>query len=177
MNVNRDVIERLERLGLRYYVTGSEALGRYAEPRMTRDMDVVIDAHPDDYERLIRPAFEDAYLVADLAVWPGKALGSVLHMVEIAKVDIILGRADPWARSALERRVHLQDPVLGSSWFISPEDLILAKLEWSEGGRSELQIRDCRSLVRLNLDLDWDYLRRYAGVLGVGALLEQIRDD
>lgn len=32
-----------------------------------------------------------------------------------------------------------------------------------------------RSIVRLNPDLDWAYLERYAGVLGVREALEQIR--
>jgi hypothetical protein len=58
---------------------------------------------------------------------------------------------------------------------ISPEDLILAKLEWSDGGQSELQLRDCRSVVRIAPDLDWPYLERHAASLGVGALLESIR--
>ena len=52
------------------------------------------------------------------------------------------GRDDPWGRSAFERRQRIYDPVLGEAWFISPEDLILAKLAWSDGGASERQLRD-----------------------------------
>ena len=70
----------------------------------------------------------------------------------------------------------IDHPGLGKVPIISPEDLILAKLEWSDGGRSELQMRDCRSIIRLATDLDWDYLERHAPVLGVDRLLEGVRD-
>ncbi len=173
MNVNRDVLDRLERLGLRHYVTGSAALAAYAEPRQTRDMDVVVDLGPAAYESRLRPAFEDAYLVNDPIRFPKMALGSVIHMTEIAKVDLIMRGPDPWAVSALERRRTVDQPDLGLAWLISPEDLLLAKLEWS-GGVSELQLRDCRSLIRVMTDLDWAYVQRYARILGVAALLETI---
>ncbi len=179
MNVNRDVIDRIERLGVRYYITGSEALGRYAEMRTTRDMDIVLDLSPARYEDIIRPSFEDEYLVADLVVWPQKAIGSVIHRTALAKVDLILRGDDrgddPWSRSAMDRRVRAEDPVVGAAWFISREDLLLAKLEWWMGGASDVQLRDCRSIIRLNPDLDWAYVERYAGLLGVREPLEQIR--
>lgn len=175
MNADRDVIARLEAIGLRYYVTGSWALAAYAEPRMTRDIDIVLDAAPADYERVIRPAFEDDYLVNDPVVISGRSIGGLIHRIEIARADLIFGRADPWARSALDRRARFEHPTLGPTWIISREDLILAKLEWSDGGSSELQVRDVRSIVRLADDLDWPYLERYASTLGVRPLLELIR--
>ena len=57
---------------------------------------------------------------------------------------------------------------------IAAEDLVLAKLEWSEG-ISELQLRDVRSVVRLVKDLDWSYLERYAVALGISDRLEAVR--
>jgi hypothetical protein len=58
-------------------------------------------------------------------------------------------------------------------WVIAPEDLVLAKLEWSEG-TAELQLRDVRSILRLNDDLDRSYLERYAALLGIAERLEAI---
>jgi hypothetical protein len=177
VNVNRDIIARLEALGLRYYITGSEALAVYGEPRQTRDIDIVIDAGAADYERAIRPAFADAYLVNDLIASADRSYGAVIHRIEIAKADLILAPSGAWAREALDRRRRIDDPVLGSAWFVSAEDLILAKLDWSDGGASERQVRDCRSVVRIHPDLDWDYLARHARELGVVDLLESLRGD
>jgi hypothetical protein len=176
MNVNRDVLDRLERLGITYYITGSWALAAYAEPRTTRDLDIVVNLDRDRYETIIRPAFEDVYLVNDPIEFDGRAMGGLIHRTEIARVDLIFGRRDAWARSAMDRRRPMDHPGLGGTWVIAPEDLILAKLEWSMGTPSELQLRDCRSIIRVEAGLDWEYLARYASVLGITDLLETVRD-
>ncbi len=175
MNIERDVLDRLDRLAIRHYVTGSWALSVHAEPRMTRDLDLVLDLDPADYERRIRPAFEDFYLVNDLIDVGGRAIGGLLHRTEIVRVDLMLGRRDAWATQAFERSRIVDHPGLGRAAVISAEDLILAKLEWSDGGRSELQLRDCRSVIRIAPELDWGYLERYAVILGVSPLLESVR--
>lgn len=174
MHPAREVIARLERLGIGYYVTGSEALAIYAEPRQTQDTDLVVDLDPKRYERQIRPAFEDAYAVSDPIRSGRRTLGALIARDGSGKADLIMRDDDAWGRSAFERRALRDDPGLGRSWFSSPEDLLLAKLEWS-GGRFELQLRDCRSIVRLNPELDWPYLEHWAARLGLTALLESIR--
>ena len=176
MNIERDVLDRLARLQIRFYVTGAWALSVYAEPRMTRDLDLVLDLDAIDYERRLRPAFEGDFLVNDPIDIGGRWIGGLVHRVEIVRVDLMFGRHDAWARSALERIRVIDHPGLGKVPIISPEDLILAKLEWSDGGSSELQLRDCRSIIRIAADLDWDYLERHAPVLGVDRLLESVRD-
>ena len=175
MNTEREVLDRLDRLAVRHYVTGSWALSVHAEPRMTRDLDLVLDLDPADYERRIRPAFDDVYLVNDLIDVGGRAIGGLVHRTEIARVDLIVGRHDAWSREAFERCRVVDHPGLGRAAVTSAEDLILAKLEWSVGGRSELQLRDCRSVIRIAPELDWDYLQRHAAILGVGPLLESVR--
>lgn len=177
MTIERDVLDRLERAGVGYYVTGSEALSVWAEPRQTMDIDIVTDLPIERYERVIRPAFEDAYLVNDLITVDGRGFGAVIHRVEVHKADLIMRRTDPWGVAAFERRRLVEDPVLGRAWFISPEDLILAKLSWSDGGRSERQVRDSASVVRLQPDLDWAYIERFAGILDIDALVEGLRGD
>lgn len=174
MHTAREVLLRLQRLGIRYYVTGSEALAIYAEPRQTQDTDLVVDLDPARYEALIRPAFEDAYVVSEPIRSGRRTLGSLIAMDGSGKVDLIIRDDDAWGRSALARRVPIEDPELGRAWFSTPEDLLIAKLEWSEG-RSELQLRDCRTLVRLNPGLDWAYVERFAGQLGIAGLAERIR--
>ena len=54
MTVERDVVERLERAGVGYYVTGSEALSVWAEPRQTLDIGIVTDLGPERYDAVIR---------------------------------------------------------------------------------------------------------------------------
>ena len=174
MSVERDVLDRLEGLGIRFYVTGSWASAVYAEPRMTRDIDVVIEATLINYEQGIRPAFQADFLVNDPIDLGGRWIGGLIHKVAIVRVDLLFGRDDPWSRSAMMRRRRVDHPLLGETWMIWPEDLVIAKLEWSQG-TSEMQLRDVGSLIRLVEDLDWPYVDRYAVILGLGARLEAIR--
>ncbi len=174
MNVEREVLDRLEALGLHWYVTGSWALATYAEPRMTRDIDIVLDAGVADYDRRVRPAFDPDFLVNDPIDFGGRWTGGMIHRRDLVRVDLMFGRRDAWARSAKERRARVDHPILGQIWVIAAEDLVLAKLEWSEG-ISELQLRDVRSVVRLVKDLDWSYLERYAVAFGISDRLEAVR--
>ncbi len=128
--------------------------------------------------RLVRGAAHDAafdsdFLVNDPIDLGGRWTGGLIHRRELVRVDFMFGRTDPWARSATKRRARVDHPILGQIWVISAEDLMLAKLEWSEG-ISELQMRDVRSVVRLAKDLDWSYLERYAAVLGIRDRLEAV---
>ncbi len=43
----RFVVEALERIGLRYFVTGSMATIFFGEPRFTNDIDIVVDLPAD----------------------------------------------------------------------------------------------------------------------------------
>ena len=171
----RDVLERLERLGIPYFITGSEALGRYGEPRQTLDLDLVVDLAADAFEGLA-PRFEDAYLVAEPVDFGGHVMASLISHAELAKVDLILERNDAWGRSAMQRRQRWTHPRYGPAWVATLEDLLLAKLEWSSG-TSELQLRDCRNLIVVNkLRIDWPYVERYASLLGVEEALRKVRD-
>jgi hypothetical protein len=173
-DVAADVIRRLERLRVEYYITGSEALPRYGEPRQTADIDLVLALDPGDFSR-IRRAFEADYVVSEPIRAQGSAMASVVAQTGLGKADLILGRDDAWARSAMARRVSWHHPRLGRVWVASLEDLILAKLEWSQGV-SELQLRDCANLLRTNAaTVDWTYLERYARVLAVDEILARLR--
>ena len=48
------VTSRLERRGIPYMVTGSLALSLYAQPRFTRDIDLVVELHAKDVDALGR---------------------------------------------------------------------------------------------------------------------------
>ena len=53
------------------------------------------------------------------------------------------------------------------------EDLVLSKLQWAKDSRSELHLRDVRSIIALQPDLDWAYLDRWAiRLTGAGMLAE-----
>ena len=59
LDVLHDVTARLEEVGIPYMLTGSMAMNYYAEPRMTRDIDLVVDLEQSEVPRLVQrqPSF------------------------------------------------------------------------------------------------------------------------
>ncbi len=107
---------------------------------------------------------------------PSSASGSasIIEQGTADKVDVIMAPSGAFEASAMERRQRAEVPGLGQVWVATVEDLVLAKLGWSEG-TSELQLRDCAQLMRLNsATLDRAYLERWAEYLGVGGLLAEV---
>lgn len=170
----REVFEQLDHLGIDWFVTGSEAAACYGVLRQTFDVDVVIELEPARFDLLARSL--PGYAIADPIQYEGFAMGSVISPVTAAKVDLIMRADDHYSRQVMKRRQRCQHRDYGQIWVCSLEDLVVAKLEWSEG-TSELQLRDCAQLLRINATaVDWDYLVGLAGGRGVGALLERVRD-
>ncbi len=171
----REVLDRLEHLGLRWYITGSEAASCYGLLRRTYDTDIVLDLEPGRFAVVRRVFDDDEHLVSDEIDYGDFSMASVIVSATMDKADLILRRPNPWTESTLQRRQLLDHPSIGTAWVSSLEDLILAKLVWSEG-TSELQLRDCGILLRVNSGrVDNAYLDRWAPSLGVVGLLDGVR--
>jgi hypothetical protein len=52
IDIVRDISRKFDNAGIEYMLTGSMAMNYYAQPRMTRDIDVVIAVGPNDIERI-----------------------------------------------------------------------------------------------------------------------------
>ncbi len=176
MDVRRDVIDRLRADSIDYYITGSEAMAIHGIAyRSTNDIDIVLGIDSHEYEDRIRPLFEPAYLVTDLIRTQSRWLGGAVSLLGVGKADMIIRDRGPWADSAFRRRVLVDDPELAEAWVSTPEDLVIAKLEWSEGSLDGLQGRDIVRLIETVSDLDWRYMTEQATALGLADLLEAAR--
>jgi len=68
----------------------------------------------------------------------------------------------------------------GGFYLVSPEDIILNKLDWYRlgGGVSDLQWRDVLGVIKVQKDsLDKKYLRHWATELKLADLLERAFDE
>ena len=175
LDVLRDVVARLEGAGIAYMLTGSVAMSVYAEPRMTRDIDIVVELAADDARRVVE-LFAPEYYVSDEAVRTAIAARSLFNLFNLArlvKVDMIVRNDDEFQRHEFARR-RRQELGASSAWVISKEDLILSKLVWAAPTGSEFQLRDVRKLLATGVDEA--YLRQWSVRLGVDALLLKCTD-
>lgn len=148
----------------------------YAQPRQTRDIDIVIDLLEPQVETLVAAFSNDFYLDADTARAEVRRRG-MFNMIQdalVMKVDLILRKNKDYDVEAFRRRQRIEIASSLHVDIIAPEDLVLAKMQWAKAGESELQLRDVRNLVASVPELDMKYLSRWARELGVGAALEKV---
>lgn len=65
LDIVRDISQRLDRTGIAYMLTGSMAMNYYAQPRMTRDIDLVVALAPEDTEKVVELFRPDYYISAE----------------------------------------------------------------------------------------------------------------
>lgn len=70
-------------------------------------------------------------------------------MRQVVKADLVIRAADRWGAEALVRATRVEDPGFGSVVVSTPEDLLLAKLEFAEGDLEGMQGRDCVRLLEI----------------------------
>jgi hypothetical protein len=176
LEVLRDVVARLEGAGIAYMLTGSVAMSVYAEPRMTRDIDIVVELATDADARRVVELFSPDYYVSDEAVRAAisdRRLFNLFNLARLVKVDMIVRKDEEFQQHEFSRRQrHELDAC--AVWVISKEDLILSKLVWAAPTRSAVQLRDVRKLLASGADEA--YLRQWSARLGVDALLLECRD-
>jgi len=170
------VAERLDTAGIQYMLTGSIAAGYYAQPRMTRDIDLVVEVVPADAERLAALFTPDFAVSVDAinAAIARQGMFNLIHVEAVTKVDFVVRRDVPFRIEEFRRRRRVD---IGGYpfWIVSPEDLILSKLAWARTSRSELQLRDVRQLLAAVAPLDRAYLDRWAADLAVVDLLREVQ--
>ena len=173
LDVLRDVSLRLESVGISFMLTGSTAMNYYAQPRMTRDIDLVVEIATDQTDVFVA-LFEEDYYVDRRAVAKATAQRSMFNLIHnntIVKLDCIVLKDDEYRREEFARRKRI---TIGDfqTWIVSREDLILSKLYWARHSKSELQLRDVKNL--LAPDCDMAYLHSRAELLGVKSLLLEV---
>jgi hypothetical protein len=172
LDIVRDVSARLERGGIDYMLTGSMAMNYYAQPRMTRDIDIVVALTPKDAETVVRLFAPDYYVSRDAvrSSIAHESLFNLIHQESVIKVDCIIRKNSPYRRAEFERRqrITIED---FSTWITSKEDLIISKLWWAKDSHSDLQLRDVKNLASTGCDVD--YIERWTRELGLHNLWQE----
>lgn len=176
LEILKMVGRRLDDLGIAYMVTGSMAVSYYAVPRMTRDIDVVVELTAEDARRLTDAFAGDFYVDRDAVrrAIDERGLFNAIHQASVLKVDFVVRKDTEYRREefARRRRIRVGDQELS---FVTPEDLIISKLDWARQTRSEVQLGDVRNVLASVSTLDEGYLAHWIGRLGLDALYRDIR--
>lgn len=178
--VTRKVSKVFEKYGIRYYIGGSLASSAFGMARATLDVDIVADIKLERATDIVRHLQNEFYIDIDMIrnAIQRRSFFNLIHFETMFKIDVFILKNRPFERQAIFRR-QLKAVSEGPSlklYFSSPEDIILAKLEWYKSGEeaSDRQWNDILGVMKVQGErLDMVYLKLWAGRLGVVRLLNK----
>jgi len=172
------IASRLDSVRIPYMMTGSMAMAVYSVPRMTRDIDLVVEVKTADVDKIVDLFSGDCYIDRDSVrqAVDAHSMFNIIHNEWVVKADFIIRKDEEYRREEFARR---QKVVIGDMtiFVVSAEDLILSKLVWGKESQSELQLRDVRQMLSTVSELDWKYMKKWAMVLGIDYLLEKVKEN
>lgn len=171
----RRLLDPLHETGIPYMITGGLAAIIYGEPRLTNDVDLVLQLSPRDVERIAAAFPTSRFYVPPIesmreeAARPTHGHFNILDLETSLRADVyclgddVLGS---WAM-AHRRAVAVADTTL---WVAPPEYVILMKLRYYRESGAERHLRDIGAVRRISGDeIDDASLESWIARLGLHA--------
>lgn len=174
----RRIVAILERLGLRYFVTGSMATIFFGEPRFTIDIDIVVDLPANRIAEFCSAFPAPEFYLSEETIHRAVSRHgqfNVIHPTSGLKVDVMVPADSSFNRSRFSRVKRIR-PVPGfDAVFSSAEDVILKKMEAYREGGSEKHLRDIAGVLKISGEqLDRAYIADWADRMGTSEIWEEI---
>jgi hypothetical protein len=179
------LIDAFEKIGVSYSIGGSVASSAYGIPRATLDVDIVSDLKIHQVPLLVTLLESSYYRDEEMMIRAIRDSTSfnLIHLETLMKIDVFIVKDEDYPKESFRRRRKEElEEIEGAAryYLLSPEDIILSKLEWYRLGNyvSQQQWNDIMGVLKVqHRMLDMEYLRKWASELGLSSLLEQaIRD-
>ena len=175
----RRVRALLETAGVPYMLTGSVASSVYGIPRSTNDVDFVIAPTREQISVLVslcKRVGLYASLEEAAAALKARTQFNVIDFANTWKADLIIRKVREFSVTEFERRseVELESVKL---MVASPEDVLIAKLEWAKLGGSERQLSDAAGILQEQGEaLDLPYIERWVDSLSLQEQWRVVRE-
>lgn len=164
------VLGALETAGIPVMLTGSFASSYHGAPRATQDVDLVIAPTGDQLRAFVGLLPRDEFYVDQGAALEALRLEGQFNLIDLRsgwKVDLIIRKSRPFSREEFARRKVIE--LEGARVPIAtPEDVLIAKMEWARMSESARQIEDAARMLRVRArQLDQEYVERWVRELGL----------
>ena len=177
LEVLKQVCDRLEQASISYMITGSVAASFYAVPRMTRDIDIVIEIEKESARNLLKFFKKDFYVDSQAVNEAVKDHGmfNVIHNESVIKIDFIVRKDQPYRRAEFKRR--RAEEIRGARlWMVSPEDLVLSKLDWAKHSLSSMQLQDVGNILSMVKNIDREYIQKWVKSLHLEEIYRKVQN-
>jgi hypothetical protein len=154
-NLFQIFINHLNKLEIRYMVTGAVAAIVYGEPRLTHDIDLVIELNTEGIKKIVEsfspkefycPPEENIKLEMKRS---SRGHFNIIHFETGFKADCYLMGQDElhhWGMLHRKEFIVEGEPI----WVAPPEYVILRKLEYYQEGKSQKHLMDIANMLRIS---------------------------
>lgn len=173
------IAKLLNDLQISYIITGGIAVLVWGRPRFTADIDIVVELKEkdvDNLEKALRGLSDFGYIDRSMMERALKNKGefNFIDGETGVKVDFWVSKDNELSHLQFQRKVE-KDINGQKVYFISPEDLILSKLDWYKKSESTRQLEDVESVFKISGKiLDKNYLNFWAKKLGFSETLDKL---
>ena len=173
LNLYQIFTERLNKGKIQYAVTGSVASIIYGEPRMTHDIDIVIEINVNSIGNFIKAFPSGEFYCPPMEILKIEILRTsrghcnIIHNETGFKADIYFAGSDGFQKWAVAsaRNFDLNDSIISIA---PPEYVIIKKLEFYKEGNAQKHIDDIKSIVFNSRELiDFSLLEKYIKEFGL----------
>jgi hypothetical protein len=170
----RIYITPLEEAGISYMVTGAIASIAYGEPRLTHDIDLVIEMKPDQIQAITNMFPSDEFYCPPaevIKVETCRFLRGHFNLIQHStgmKAYLYLTGEDKLHSWGMSKRKRF--PIEGKQiWFAPPEYVIVRKLQYYREGGSQKHLSDIVSILKISGDqLDMSEIEAKVQEYGLG---------
>lgn len=162
---------KLEDLKIEYVITGSVASIVYGEPRLTHDIDIVMEIN-----KVSIGPFINAFPLSEFYCPPDEIIRNeikrserghfnIIHHATGFKADIYLSGKNEFQKWAIKNKKEIS--YNSKKLYIAPpEYVIIKKLEFYKEGKAEKHIQDIKNIVRnsqqlINIDLLNSFIEKF----------------
>jgi len=168
LTVFQTILKKFDDAEIDYMIVGSIASMTYGEPRLTHDMDLVIEVSSTQIQKLAAMFQSEDYYVPPVDILVQETLNkrsfNVLHISSGLKVDCIIRGSSPHAIEEFQRRRRIELVSGFSAYVAAPEDVIIKKLQYFLEGGSQKHLDDVRGILA-HTAVDHTYLNRWVNFL------------
>ena len=174
LNILKSVVQKLNKNNIPYMITGSIAMSYYSIPRMTRDIDIVVEI--DNVDKFYNLFKDDYYIDIEMiknSIYH-QSMFNIIHSTEIIKIDFIIRKDSDYRKKEFDRKKQFK---FGDDYIyiVSIEDLIISKLIWSKDSHSGMQLDDVKNLLKEKIDLK--YIKEWSVKLEIDKLLQGVINE
>lgn len=165
LNLLKRITKSLEEKNINYMLSGSIALNNYTIPRMTMDIDIVIELNEQILSDFLS-IFNDNYYLNEETVrqeTKNKGMFNIIDFETGFKIDFIIRKNTKYRELEFirKKKTKISDFYV---WIVAPEDLIISKIEWIQKIKSDKQIDDIKNLIAIP-NIDKEYIKNWCNKL------------